>query len=82
MTIERFERIVLQLANRVPVRWWRHWNYPLTDPVVMSVRIYQTAPSAEGYRDVAKDLGKLGLEACEADPFLFTVKRTEEPSAG
>lgn len=39
MTADKFQNIVLRLANASFVRYHLHWNYPCRDPWVMAVQV-------------------------------------------
>ena len=49
MTLERFERIVVLMANQCYVRFWRHWNYPdnTYQRMVISLRDHYGRPIIE-----------------------------------
>lgn len=42
MTLEKFERLVLRLANQMPTRYWKHFNYPEEAPWFMALQIRTT----------------------------------------
>ena len=72
MTLERFERIVLRLANQTAVRYWIHWNYPCRDPWVMALKCGRTT------EDEADDLVRHGLTWDEVNRVFFCYRKNED----
>ena len=72
MTADELQRIVLRLANQVPVRYWLHYNYPNRAPWLMALRIYPRPWS--GARRLIAELGAFGM--VRDGNGVFTVART------
>lgn len=78
MTLERFERIVLRLANQTAVRYWIHWNYPYQSPWVMAVRAYPTNGFNPTEEKLTADLAAHGLEWDEDDRQFYADRTNED----
>lgn len=68
MSLDRFERLVLKLANQMPTRYWRHWNHP-NEPRLMAVEFFDDPDRLQG------ELVTLGLERRRHG--FYTIERTE-----
>lgn len=76
MTLDRFERIVLRLANQVPVRYWMHRNSPKVYPWIMALKVYPTHGFRTDWNRFVEDMSKHGLEY--QDGHTFTAERTHD----
>lgn len=73
MTLKRFEdNIVLRLANQVPTRYWKHWNYPTETPWLMAFKI----PSRDVTNRFVSEMSDRGISYLpDGELALFTCER-------